>query len=60
MKREKNPKCLKTDLKTIPISTLTYLHIQRQTSVRRMITKAATDAPTATPRTSPSTSHFSP
>lgn len=34
-----------------------YLHITRHTRVRAMMIKAATEAPIATPSTSPSTSH---
>lgn len=37
-----------------------YLHITRQINVKTIIIKAATDAPIATPRTSPSTSHCAP
>lgn len=37
-----------------------HLHMIRHTNVRTMIIKAATDAPIATPKTSPSTSHWVP
>lgn len=37
-----------------------YLHMQRQMSVETMIMTAATEAPMATPRTSPSISHCAP
>lgn len=46
--------------RNVKVNSQTYLHITRQISVRMMMMIAATDAPTATARTSPSTSHVAP